>query len=348
MQITINQLKEAVQHNCHIADARYAGDYTLCVYLLKMREFYRWEHGHGFADSLPHENVGQWLKQREALWEELEDQDYNAISVEGREQDPFDAKSINDFLINHNLVYSGGLGCKCRPHFFLAEKVREEMTRDYHLFVSDKELARDLTAPPAMSINGTIFVRMESLRRMLWEKLEESRWDKGKTPMQRAMEPYEFDRNIDLALELMGNDIVDQLILHEIGEIRAGLMLGPGWESMLAELPRSKMEIQLRAIRDHLADCISTLPDLLHKDTLPQQIHFYMANLSGMRKVLFPAMVTAYQQWLDGAGLDHMKEVVQKGSDHWASLAEKSLARFNEDGKEATKTISDLIEANPL
>ena len=34
-------LIQTVQRNCHIADARHAGDYTLCVYLLKMREFYR-------------------------------------------------------------------------------------------------------------------------------------------------------------------------------------------------------------------------------------------------------------------------------------------------------------------
>ena len=39
----IKQLSDTVQLNCHISDARHAGNYTLCIYLLKMREFYRWE-----------------------------------------------------------------------------------------------------------------------------------------------------------------------------------------------------------------------------------------------------------------------------------------------------------------
>jgi hypothetical protein len=38
-------LVQAVQTNCHIADARHAADLTLCTYLLQMREFYRWEQG---------------------------------------------------------------------------------------------------------------------------------------------------------------------------------------------------------------------------------------------------------------------------------------------------------------
>ena len=33
---------EAVQRNCHIADARHAREMTLCTYLLEMREFFRW------------------------------------------------------------------------------------------------------------------------------------------------------------------------------------------------------------------------------------------------------------------------------------------------------------------
>ena len=38
-------LTAAVQHNCNIADARFARNHVMCIYLIKMREFYRWEHG---------------------------------------------------------------------------------------------------------------------------------------------------------------------------------------------------------------------------------------------------------------------------------------------------------------
>jgi hypothetical protein len=42
--LNLGQVVATVQKNCHISDAQYAGDYTLCIFLLKMREFYRWEN----------------------------------------------------------------------------------------------------------------------------------------------------------------------------------------------------------------------------------------------------------------------------------------------------------------
>jgi hypothetical protein len=36
-----HQLRDSVQRNCHLADAEHARDYSLCIYLLKMREYYR-------------------------------------------------------------------------------------------------------------------------------------------------------------------------------------------------------------------------------------------------------------------------------------------------------------------
>ena len=42
-----------VRTNCHITDALHATDYTLCVYLLKIREYYRWEHEIPFNAPIP-------------------------------------------------------------------------------------------------------------------------------------------------------------------------------------------------------------------------------------------------------------------------------------------------------
>ena len=53
----ISELTKTVQKNCHIADASHAGDYTLCIYLLKMRELYRWEQDKSFSTNLPNETV---------------------------------------------------------------------------------------------------------------------------------------------------------------------------------------------------------------------------------------------------------------------------------------------------
>ena len=40
--VPMRETIQAIQRNCDIADALYAGDDTLCIYLLKMRDLYRW------------------------------------------------------------------------------------------------------------------------------------------------------------------------------------------------------------------------------------------------------------------------------------------------------------------
>ena len=71
----IQSLRTAVQHNCYISDARYAGHNALCIFLLKMREYFRWETGRGFDEHIPRTELADWLSAREALWDEVEEQD---------------------------------------------------------------------------------------------------------------------------------------------------------------------------------------------------------------------------------------------------------------------------------
>ena len=62
--LNLGHLVNTVQKNCHISDARHAGDFTLCIFLLKMREFYRWEQGLPFGAALGRGEVGDWLAGR--------------------------------------------------------------------------------------------------------------------------------------------------------------------------------------------------------------------------------------------------------------------------------------------
>ncbi|MEJ2622672.1 MAG: hypothetical protein P8163_21250 [Candidatus Thiodiazotropha sp.] len=57
MKGTLRQLCCTVQRNCHISDARHGTDYGLCTYLLKMREYYRWENGLDYQASLTNESA---------------------------------------------------------------------------------------------------------------------------------------------------------------------------------------------------------------------------------------------------------------------------------------------------
>ena len=238
MQDNLQPLLAAVQHNCHISDARHAGDYTLCIYLLKMREYFRWEKRYAFRDSLPESDVGDWLTQREDLWESMENESFTNLPVDGDYYDPFDTEAVNAALNPHGLVYSGGLGNKSTPHFFLGELSHREKQPDFTVMISEKEYARDLTAPPAMALGDTIFVRRESLRRVIWERIAEWQWNQRENAMSRAVKHFNFEDDIEAALDDITDTVIDSVVLHENGEVLAGKMLGPDWEKLLAGLLR--------------------------------------------------------------------------------------------------------------
>jgi len=345
---SLDPLIKAVRRNCDIADARHAGDYTLCVYLAKMREYYRWEKGLPFTEKLPHEPVGNWIRERERLWEEIADEAFVPLPLgEDHSVDPFAADAVNQTLVQDGLVYSAGIGQKGAAHFFLAELERHEEHEGFRIYVSGREHARDLTSPPAMAQGSAIFIRRESLQRMIWEKIEEWRWNRVDNPIGRAIRYYDFERDQDGALEEMTDAQLETLLLHEMGEVLAGRRLGPEWEQMLSALPRSKAEIMVRAVRDHLADALSTLPALVEREQ-PAALHFYFATLTNMRKCLFPSLVRAYEDWLENGRLEPLARLIPKSLEHWQSLADRMLELYRRHGRDSAPRLQALIDDNTL
>jgi hypothetical protein len=347
LPVELAELQARVQHNCHISDARFASDYTICVYLLKMREYFRWEKGYEFGTRLSNEEIGDWLTTREKFWETLEENEFLPLPVRNQRFDPFDSDRINRVLEDHGLLYSAGIGTQGRPHFFLARLEKSLQHEGCHIHVAAEEYARDLTAPPAMSRNGNVFIRRESLRRMLWEKLEEWRWSKPSNAMGRAIQCYDFDNNTDVALEAMTDTEIDTLVLHEIGEIKAGKQLGESWHDMIAGFPRSRLELMAQAVRDHLADAFSTLPALLQRRH-PPSLHFYFANLSGMRKLVYPSLLEAYEHWVDQDDLAPLAGQIEQGHHHWLKVAREMIELHESGAKTAWKDIESLLENRQL
>ena len=139
----------------------------------RLRQCEKWLQVHP-EDPWLHLTLGR-LCAREELWGTLEDRSFSAIEIDGRRHDPFDANAVNEALGKHGLLYSAGYGNKAKSHFFLARLEKTIEQQGYRIYISAEEYARDLSAPPAMSLGKEIFIRRESLRRMLWEKLEEWR-----------------------------------------------------------------------------------------------------------------------------------------------------------------------------
>lgn len=330
--LNLPELVGAVQKNCDISDAQHARDYGLCTYLLKMREYYRWEHELPFFHKLPKDELGSWLDAREALWTELEASDYQAVPLESGRYNPFETESINHELVPRGYVYSGGYGRFQKPHFFLGELLRGEQRDGYTVLVSTCEYARDLVAPPAMLLGRTIFVRLESVRRLLWEKYDQWQWnDKQNQAMARAFECYDFANSRETALERMAHNEAEAMILHELGEGRAGELLGESWEQMLLAVAGTRAELIARAVRDHLADCLSTLPTLVAREH-HCSLHFFFGNFDGMRQELFPQAKDTYKEWVrDDTLTRRLASLADQGQAHWLRVARSFVDAFADD-----------------
>jgi len=342
----IHKLINTVQRNCHISDARHAGNYTLCVYLLKMREFYRWEQQHSFRESLNKKAIGNWLTERESLWLQLEKLDYQSIEISDNTYNPFEAQAINQILDDNDLLYGGGYGVKNKPHFFLAKLESKQNINGYTIYICDKEYARDLTSPPAMSQNNIIYIRRESFKRLLWERTDEWRWNKPENAMARAIRSYDFDSDLDSALAQMTDNELNAAVLHEIGEIQAGEHLD-GWQQMMNDISFTPAEIMARAVRDHYADTLHTLPSLI-KSNNQASIHFYFANLTNMRKHIFPSLMDAYNRWCENNNIGTIEKTVGASLQHWENMAMQMLVLHQQDKKQCSVSIESLVNNNHL
>jgi hypothetical protein len=339
MMRNLPRLAGTVQRNCDISDARYAGDYGLCTFLLKMREYYRWENELPFSHALPGSELGEWLQLREQQWTAIEAEAFQPLPLERGEFDPFAAAAVNRELVPQGLVYGAGYGRFRKPVFYLGSLLRVEQRAGVTIVVSSCEYARELAAPPAMLQDRTIFVRRESVRRYLWEKIEEWQWRKQGKAMARALAGYDFPAGPDAALERMAANEMETMILHEIGEAKAGELLGDEWRELTASVAQPGSEGIARAVRDLLADSLSTLPVLLERGNLPA-LHFHFATFDGPRRQMFPQALEAYEEFSRSGDPRRLRQAAQDGKERWLATARGLLSLAPADRDAALLALS--------
>lgn len=339
----------AVQRNCHIADARHGADTTLCIYLLQMRETFRWEQGAAFDAALSRDELGAWIAAREALWAPLESTPFAALPCPGTPEgvDPFDAAALNRHLLPQGLVYGAGLAASEQPVFFLAELHGASRRDGLAVLCAGRELARGLLAPPAAldAAARTIVLRREAIARWGWEKFEAYGLRRiAGSALHAAVDAYGFERGFDAALPRWLAEQGEAMVLHEIGEHRAGELLGPQWGALRRALPTRRGELHARAVRDHLADFLVTLPTLLDRDA-QASIHVWFANYDGVRESLFPALKDAYAAWRAGDGGRALHAAIDTGNAHFMQLAQRALELHSRAGANAGAAIEAMLVA---
>jgi hypothetical protein len=334
-------LVQTTQFNCDLSDAVYAGNYTMCIYLLKMRELYRWKKGYALDKELSMSNVASWIQQAESRWDEIEEKDYQLLRIGDEQFELFDDVKVNQRLETTKLVYSGGYGVRGKPIFFLADRLSVRKFRGLTAYIAGNEHARELAAPPAMLRGKTIYVRSECLRRMLWEMVDEWSWKRRPGAMSRVVNYYNFDADKNAALNNLASDQLEQLLLHECGEYQAGEILGDDWNNALLKVIDKPLEIISRAVRDCFADSLQVIPDLIER-ARPELLHFYIASLSPLRKSLMPGILAAYESWLENGSLHDIVSVNENYATHWMHACRYFTDVINNDEDNMQEKLSTI------
>lgn len=249
-------LAEQVQFNCDVSDVRYWGYFSICGLLLSLRTLYMLKHGLEPWDRVDQAAIQEWIANKEAQWEELEDADFKDLVIGDKSYDPFDVPSINIALQEEGLIYGAGYGLFKKPSFFLAKLFSTQEIDGYTVYHAEKEYARDLFWSPGMSQGKLIFLRLEPLKVLMWDKLLES-GTKRDSDLEFAFMQYDLSAGQEAGAELKAKlegvvrDYSDVVLYHELGEEAEDI---PSWLEMLSEVDTKASEFFLRAVKDLLAD----------------------------------------------------------------------------------------------
>ncbi len=331
----------AVQRNCDLSDAVHAQDLSLCTYLLELREFFRWHRALPLSAAPDRAEVARWIAEREDLWRSLDDEACEGFVALPLVEPvaPFDEERANEQLVASGVVYGAGIGRFGRHEFFLAEPLEQTVREGVRITVTGRELARTMSPSIGTSRGAHIVVRSDVLRRWLWTRVEQARRGAAGDAFAQSLAAHGSDDAS--AVHAMVVSQTEATILHELGELEAGRLLGEDWERMLAALENRRTELVVRAVRDLLADFRRTLPALLERDHRPS-LHFWFSNLQGMRRQLAPTLRGAYEAWVAGDA-SALATAIDHGQAHWLRIARSLLEAWRGGGCAALDALSDGI-----
>ena len=340
LETVVNQ----VVHNCNISDARYAGYYSVCGLALRLRDLYKWEKGlDPWVEDEP-SKVLEWIGEREDLWEDLTNENFKKITIKGLSYDAFEARAINREIARHGLVYGAGYVHSLKPTFFLASLEERRTVQGHPVTILGKELARDLVTLPAVVQDGSVIIRRESGEHFLWNQIVYLR-SSGRPALTFALRAHglkdDHPRTLKEKLAALFSDEMDTYIRHELGELIDSTFDPNLWREIIAAFPHSPIELLARSVKDLLADTHEhgTLPHIV-KNKKRASLGFYAAFLDGFRKVLFPEMVKAFNEFSEEEEWQQIEKAITSGRKTALRYAQTLSALFMR-GKEK----GDLIWA---
>lgn len=322
----IERLKALIKLNCNISDSQFWGYYSICGLLMRFRELYRSEKSLMPWEKIPLEVISEWIAARETKWKEIENEDLKPVEINGAVYDPFEIDGINKLLVSQGFVYGGGYGRFNKPTFFLAELKNLRELYDYRIYYAGKELCRDLSASVAMLQGRCIFIRLETLKMLLWDKLQELGSRRFGGLLKEAFSSYGIESGDVYSGELSGK--IDNLsaalselfLLHELGEAFED-EYSEEWLDILNHNRDRSTEFYVRGIKDLLADTsdIGPLKRIIDKRDR-SLLNFYVVFLDGIVKELFPEIMNSFQGFVEGGDWSVIEKARRDGYKKAAEL----------------------------
>jgi hypothetical protein len=331
-QALLEKIVNQVVHNCNVSDARYAGYYSVCGLALRLRDLYKWENGLApWVEDDPSKVLG-WIGEREALWENLTDENFKKITIRGFSYEAFDAGAINSEIACQGVVYGAGYVHGLKPTFFLASLEERRSIQGYTVTILGKELARDLVTLPAFVQDDSVIIRRESGEHFLWNQIVYLR-SSGRPALTFALRAHglrdDHPRTLQENLAALFSDQMDTYIRHELGELSDRTFDPDLWREIIAAFPHSPIELLARTVKDLLADTheYGTLRHIANNKKRAS-LGFYTAFLDGLRKALFPEIVKAFNEFLEQEEWQQIENAITSGRNTALRYAQTMSALF--------------------
>jgi hypothetical protein len=338
--IDIEGLKGQVQYNCDVSDAGYGGVFSLCGFLLRLRDLYKWQHGFLPWEEPEPSDLMEWVSHREEHWEEIAENDLQDITINGKTFHPFDVKAINKRLRPLGLIYGGGYVAGMKPSFFLAELLESRKLGELQVDLVERELVRDLYTTPAMRQGKQIFARRSAMLFFLWDQILEMR-PSAKEALVFALAQYGLDaeairrspKELGWELKKVAASELETWIYHEIGEVREDIFPGKLWHEIVSTYSNSPIEMFARVIKDLIAD---THPEgllgYIIQHDCKSSLAFYVSFLRPFTREFFPEMRQAFNEFRPRGDWSLIENARRKGYErgHRNALA---LIELHEAGR---------------
>lgn len=318
MLIDIEDLKKQIKRNCTISDARFWGYYSICGLLMRLRELYRSEHSLMPWEAIHREEVAEWIASVEKEWKSLEQADLRPLRIGEKLYDPFEVDGINAVLNPQGFVYGGGYGRFSKPTFFLAALEKKRELYDYVIHYSGKELCRDLSTSVAMLQGSCIFIRLDPLNTLLWDKFQELRARKHGGLLIEAFSSVGMDglstmEEAYVRIDALSREVSELFVRHEMGEAYEDEH-SEAWLDILNRNSDRVTEFYVRGVKDLLADTseMGPLKYVVQKEDR-SLLYFHMVFMDGIRKELFPEIMTAFHGFAEDGEWSLIEEARRLG-----------------------------------